>query len=530
MNKRIFLSALAAVLMLSGCGTDIEKIDVKRTTQTDSSSEELSDSSIAEEDVPEEPVVSYDEVTVTPEPTEFVKYTQTLQAEEGTLSGGATASSEREGFTGEGYVTELVKAEDWSVVFELPASQYYNVAITSASDVSCVNELMGNGAKLMEVSSSGSGGFETTIIKNVWLEKGQLKVNLNPVDGSLDIDRVTIAASSEISSFAPTVSETALSNASSGENTKALYSYLSSVYGKKIILGQYDTVGTTAETDMTFKLTGKYPAVRFGDLMNVTDADSSLTDKDIDLAIQWHNDGGIVGYMWHWKAPSEKSGFYAEDTDFNIIKAKTTEKTAEQPIESLEKMRDDGKIAAETVELIKDIDKAAAELKKLKDTGVPVLWRPLHEASNGLFWWGRDKDSYIWLWKVLYKRLNVYHGLDNLIWVWSAQNADWYVGDALCDITSADAYSDDKTESHADILLYLTNISPDKPVIMSECGSFPSIQSLADDNAFWGIIGHWGGSYMLTENGEFSDKYNTAEELIEMYNNSITVTRDKLAI
>ncbi len=157
--------------MLSGCGTDIEKIDVKRTTQTDSSSEELSDSSIAEEDVPEEPVVSYDEVTVTPEPTEFVKYTQTLQAEEGTLSGGATASSEREGFTGEGYVTELVKAEDWSVVFELPASQYYNVAITSASDVPCVNELVGNDVKLMEVSSSGSGGFETTIIKNVWLEK-----------------------------------------------------------------------------------------------------------------------------------------------------------------------------------------------------------------------------------------------------------------------------------------------------------------------------------------------------------------------
>ena len=48
MNKRIFLSALAAVLMLSGCGTDIEKIDVKKVSQTDSSSEELFDSSIAE--------------------------------------------------------------------------------------------------------------------------------------------------------------------------------------------------------------------------------------------------------------------------------------------------------------------------------------------------------------------------------------------------------------------------------------------------------------------------------------------------
>lgn len=36
--------------------------------------------------------------------------------------------------------------------------------------------------------------------------------------------------------------------------------------------------------------------------------------------------------------------------------------------------------------LIKDIDTIAVQLKKLQDNGVPVLWRPLHEAEGKWFW------------------------------------------------------------------------------------------------------------------------------------------------
>ena len=72
------------------------------------------------------------------------------------------------------------------------------------------------------------------------------------------------------------------------------------------------------------------------------------------------------------------------------------------------------------------IDLVAAELKKLSDAGVTVLWRPLHEASgnngDGWFWWGRARSdgasqaqAYVQLWRHMYDRLANLHGLHNLI-------------------------------------------------------------------------------------------------------------------
>ena len=83
-----------------------------------------------------------------------------------------------------------------------------------------------------------------------------------------------------------------------------------------------------------------------------------------------------------------------------------------------------------------------------------MLWRPLHEASNGDFWWGNDKEAYKWLWKLMYERQTKYHKLNNLIWVWSAQNADWYVGDEYCDVLSCDVYDDGNKDAQVNIMLF----------------------------------------------------------------------------
>ena len=42
------------------------------------------------------------------------------------------------------------------------------------------------------------------------------------------------------------------------------------------------------------------------------------------------------------------------------------------------------------------------------------------------------------------------------------------------------------------------------------------------------VIGQWGGNYLMTDNGKLSEEHNTAAELITMYNNDLTITRDKL--
>lgn len=531
LNFKVIFPAAVLAAALTSCGTEIKKLDDIRR-QSDESSQAVTTTvttqAPTDEKEPEPVAVSFEEEKITPITIPYTEYTKTIEAEVGTLGGKAEVKDEREGYTGDGYVSGITAAEDWTVVFEIEDSQYYDISITTASPLPCVNGLSVNGERMMLLTSDGSDEFETFTVKNRYFEAGKLTVNLEVIDASLDIDNITLTASADVSKISQTLKEPALRNENADENAKALYSYLCENYGKRVILGQYDTIGTTAESHMIYRVTGKYPAIRFGDLMLATDADSILNNSELEAAKKWYKDGGIVGYMWHWSAPGEENSYYSQDTDFNIMNAKTAEKTAEKSIEELEKMRDEGKISDECIALIKDIDTVSESLKVLRDEGIPVIWRPLHEASNGTFWWGKDKDSYVWLWKVMYKRMTVYHKLTNLIWVWSAQNADWYVGDSQCDIISADVYDDNKLSGQVSVMLFLQSISRTKPVAMSECGSFPDIQSIANEKAYWSYIGHWGANYLLTEDAELSEEFNTADELIRMYNNNLTITRDKL--
>ena len=53
-------------------------------------------------------------------------------------------------------------------------------------------------------------------------------------------------------------------------------------------------------------------------------------------------------------------------------------------------------------------------------------------------------------------------------------------------------------------MLFLQSISKNKPIAMSECGSFPDIQSIADEKAMWAFIGQWGGNYLMTDDGKLA--------------------------
>ena len=458
----------------------------------------------------------------------YVKFSKSVEAETGSVSGNAKVKSDRKGYKGKGYVTNISAEEDWSREIELTDSQYYNLTITVASDVPCVNGIAVNGKKLQDFSASGSGKFEKVTFKNIYIEKGKTAISVIPVDGGLDVDCLTLTASEDISKLDLTISKPALSNKDSDYNAKALYQYLCESYGKQVLLGQHDTIGTSAETDMIYKTTGKYPAIRFGDLMLATEKDSITTDTEMNIAMDWASKDGIVGYMWHWAAPDDKREYYADQTDFDIKKAVTKENIAELSLEDIKNLQKDGKVSKECVAVVQDIDTVSERLSTLRDEGIAALWRPLHEASNGDFWWGNDKEAYKWLWKLMYERQTKYHKLNNLIWVWSAQNADWYVGDEYCDVLSCDVYDDGNKDAQVNIMLFLQSISKNKPIAMSECGSFPDIQSIADEKAMWAFIGQWGGNYLMTDDGKLAEENNTAAELIKMYNNNLTLTRDKL--
>jgi len=153
------------------------------------------------------------------------------------------------------------------------------------------------------------------------------------------------------------------------------------------------------------------------------------TTQAVESAIEYWDQGGIVTFVWHWNAPEKYltgvwySGFYKEHTDIDLKKIM------------------DGDDPEGYDLLIRDIDAIAEQLKRLQDAGVPVLWRPLHEASGGWFWWGNaGAEAYKELYVLLYDRLTNHHGLNNLIWVWNGQSADWYPGDDYVDIIGEDIY------------------------------------------------------------------------------------------
>lgn len=527
-HYRIMAATVAAICTLSGCGVQIgrnesmtapEKTSVVTTTKKQTNDDSKAD---------EQALKSYEETKIVANAIPYVKFSKSVQAETGAVSGKAKVKSDRKGYKGKGYVTNISAEEDWSREIELTDSQYYNLTITVASDVPCVNGIAVNGKKLQDFSASGSGKFEKVTFKNIYIEKGKMAISVIPVDGGLDVDCLTLTASEDISKLDLTISKPALSNKDSDYNAKALYQYLCESYGKQVLLGQHDTIGTSAETDMIYKTTGKYPAIRFGDLMLATEKDSITTDTEMNIAMDWASKDGIVGYMWHWAAPDDKREYYADQTDFDIKKAVTKENIAELSLEDIKKLQKDGKVSKECVAVVQDIDTVSEKLATLRDEGIAVLWRPLHEASNGDFWWGNDKEAYKWLWKLMYERQTKYHKLNNLIWVWSAQNADWYVGDKYCDVLSCDVYDDGNKDAQVNIMLFLQSISKNKPIAMSECGSFPDIQSIADEKAMWAFIGQWGGNYLMTDDGKLAEENNTAAELIKMYNNNLTLTRDKL--
>ena len=527
-HYRIMAAAVAAICTLSGCGVQIgrnesmtapEKTSVVTTTKKQTNDDSKAD---------EQALKSYEETKIVENAIPYVKFSKSVEAETGAVSGKAKVKSDRKGHKGKGYVTNISAEEDWSREIELTDSQYYDLTITVASDVPCVNGIAVNGKKLQDFSASGSGKFEKVTFKNIYIEKGKTAISVIPVDGGLDVDCLTLTASEDISKLDLTISKPALSNKDSDYNAKALYQYLCESYGKQVLLGQHDTIGTSAETDMIYKTTGKYPAIRFGDLMLATEKDSITTDTEMNIAMDWASKDGIVGYMWHWAAPDDKREYYADQTDFDIKKAVTKENIAELSLEDIKKLQKDGKVSKECVAVVQDIDTVSEKLSTLRDEGIAVLWRPLHEASNGDFWWGNDKEAYKWLWKLMYERQTKYHKLNNLIWVWSAQNADWYVGDKYCDVLSCDVYDDGNKDAQVNIMLFLQSISKNKPIAMSECGSFPDIQRIADEKAMWAFIGQWGGNYLMTDDGKLAEENNTAAELIKMYNNNITLTRDKL--
>lgn len=142
-----------------------------------------------------------------------------------------------------------------------------------------------------------------------------------------------------------------------------------------------------------------------------------------------------------------------------------------------------------------DLDKVASCLKLLQDRHIAVLWRPLHEAAGGWFWWGSStRDDFIALWRYMYRDF-ARRGLNNLIWVWTSEqkSPSWYPGDEYVDVVGRDRYNVAEAQVMAAIFSDLAAWYPGKIVTLSECGSDASIASQWNSGAAWSWFMPWYG-------------------------------------
>lgn len=518
MKKSFFRISAAIVLFVFACSCSSKTAsEISESTQQ-SETAAGSAYSINTENIPHE------EVKIKKETVKSKDYSASAEAEN--FAGSSpylNISQDKEGYSGSGYVVGISSSnkETVRISFEITDTQFYNISVCLSTSDYAEGKLIINGGEYTRSFSVKSENMFTKITyERIYLEKGTVTLDISSDSGSLEADYAQIENCDDVYSekYNGSYSENKTASA------KQLMDFLSENYGRNIISGQYVSSAANEELEYIHDVSGKYPAIRFADMeVYCTNYQGNAPENVTESCINWHEQGGIVGLMFSWDAPLGNSTVYASESDFVLSNAISTQSLSMKSDEEIEKMYEDGDISESCYALIKDMDIVAGELKKLCDKDIPVLWRPLHEAGGGWYWWGvSGSEAYKWLWQLMYYRYSDYFGLDNLIWIWNGQSSDFLVDSEFYDIASMDIYIDSSSEfgSRTDQFLTLKNIvdSEDKILAISEACDLPDLALMERDNAKWCFAGLWHSEYLYS-----MDK----EKLADWYNSSTVITLDK---
>lgn len=422
------------------------------------------------------------------------------QAEDADFTGKVDVMNvEFPGYQGTSYVGNFTAPED-TVVFtvEVPADGVYDLSFNTCvgfADTDKINPVTVDGEAVGSITTLKGKEFTETPLTGVYLTAGTHKIAAGTEWGWYFVDQLTVTAGTPVDPEIYNVSEE-LCDPDAFDNSKRLYKFLRDCYGKYTITGQNCDKGKYG-TEMTLihDQTGEYPAILGLDMIDYTPSRVELgggTGQAVDYAKDFYlNSGGIVTMCWHWNAPTHYlyntgdhpwySGFYKEHTTIDLDKIANGEDEA-------------GKTA-----LLADIDAICEAMEPLREAQVPILWRPLHEAAGGWFWWGNcKKESYLWLWDQVYDKMVNEHGMHNLIWVWNGQDKDWYPGDDTVDIIGTDIYPPEHTyASQSSKFLEMTEWSGTHKIIaLTENGVMPDPELVQRDGAIWGFFCTWGGEFI----------------------------------
>lgn len=455
-------------------------------------------------------------------------FSLTVEAESGKLEGNAKANDFPDA-SGGAYVNGVnVEGDALTMTADIEYSGFYDMNFLTMGSEGRVNNVLVDGMKVGDITTNSPAEFGDTLLSYIYLDKGTHEITITPSWGYVDIDCLILTAAATPVTEDTYKVEPTLVNPNADENTKRLYKFLCDIYGKYSLAGQYADEGrASSEYEKITAKTGKTFAVLGLDMGNYSLGSKAhgAESKTVEYAYDWYkNAGGIVQLCWHWTTPEDYavnagdqpwySSFYKEGSKLDLDKIMNGEDDAAYQL------------------LMDDIDNMANELARLRDAGVPVLWRPLHEAAGGWFWWGNcEPESYKKLWNVMYDKMTNEHNLTNLIWVWNGQDPAWYPGDATVDINGWDIYAGNHVDSSQSGRFddMATNYgTKTKLIALTENGCVMDPDKVFNDNARWLFWGTWSDPFTMKLGVVINDEYTTVELLTKAYNHERVLTLDEL--
>ena len=430
-------------------------------------------------------------------------YAQRMEAENAALAGGAKKVAS-ENASGGFYVAQ----EEGSLSFTVNVEEtgFYSLYLMASAPNGEKTNIIAIGDVSADFFLERSSQFKQIKVVNTHrITAGEHKVAIHKSWGWINIDYLELEKVDASSRF--NLNQSLVTPDPTPEAT-ALFDFLLDSYGEKIISGVM-TLNSMDESNWLKANTVKEPALLGIDFMHSGRNYDWYDDKEpVKDAQSWYSRNGIPALMWHWRDPSRKTEeFYSDGTNFDISK-----------------INDEN--SAEYKAMLSDIDYISGLLKELQEAGVPVIWRPLHEAAGGWFWWGAKGGAPLKaLWQLMFDRMVNHHRLHNLIWVWTREpgDDDWYPGDEYVDIVGRDIYKEGNHSSHA---IEFNNMNAlyggKKMVTLSEVGSFPDPDHLLEDGAAWSWFMPWYGDHTRLS------RYNPLDLWIKTLNHDYVITLDEM--
>lgn len=278
----------------------------------------------------------------------------------------------------------------------------------------------------------------------------------------------------------------AITPAQAAPANSRVMSYLNSISGSKVLSGQYNRqpLSDPAKwTNQAHTITGQWPGV-YGSDFEFEASEIAARQTMVNEAIAEWNAGSLVTLSWHVCPPT-----MAEPCDYTTgVQSKLTDAQWSQLITSGSSLNNAWKSRLDTI---------VPYLNQLKNAGVEVLWRPLHEMNENVFWWGNrpGTSGSAKLYQITKDYLDS-KGLTNLIYVWNLDNwadpstfASYYPGSNYVDVASLDWYQDSSGNRFPTTAAYnsLLSVAGGKPIALAEVGKVPTPAQLASQPkwAYW---------------------------------------------